>query len=305
MRIKPALCFCFLILVGYQGQPIHAQTAANVTARVMRNNDILRLVADGVKSSEIVQRIQTSNCNFDVFPPVLRDLRRRGVAETVLLAMTVVPVGPPPTRVTQDENSSLTKALQIPVGTVIELESMVAMSSAKAVEGSAITFAVTKRIFVNNVLAFERGAIAKGRVTKVKRAAALGRAGMLAWELDYVTAVDGTRVPIRLSGEQKGANRSFVMAGGAAATAALIFPYSSPVALIWGLKKGDEAVLRGSKIFTASVNALTEVAGIQPRQGGVAYRDRETVKASTAPPTNTNFEQGFKARGGFRPQRDR
>jgi hypothetical protein len=54
---------------------------------------------------------------------------------------------------------------------------------------------------------------------------------MLAWQMNYVVAVDGTRIPITLSGKQIGANRTAAMAGGAVATGALIFPYSSPVAL--------------------------------------------------------------------------
>jgi hypothetical protein len=116
---------------------------------------------------------------------------------------------------------------------------------------------------------------------------------MLAWEMEYIVGIDGTRIPIALSGKQSGANRIAVLAGGAVATGALIFPYSSPAALIWGLKRGDEAVLRGSKVFTANVRTQTEVAGLQPRPGGVVYRDRDTVKASAAPPTKTNFERGF------------
>jgi hypothetical protein len=123
---------------------------------------------------------------------------------------------------------------------------------------------------------------------------------MLAWEMDYITAVDGTHIPITLRGKQNGTNRTAAMAGGAVATGALIFPYTSPVALIWGLKKGDEAVLRGSKVFAAGIRTETEIAGIQPRPGGVVYRDRDTVKASAAPPTKTNFEQGYGRKGSNR-----
>jgi hypothetical protein len=130
------------------------------------------------------------------------------------------------------------------------------------------------------------------RVVKSRRARGWGRAGMLAWELDYVVGVDGTRIPIQLAGKTNGKSRSGVIAGSALATGALIFPYSSPVALIWGLKKGDEAVLRGSKVFSAFVKAKTELAGFQPRPGGPILHDMETVKASTAPVTPTEFERG-------------
>lgn len=278
-----------------------ARAQTEVSPKLLQNSDVLRMVEDQVPPSIIISKILTSPCNFDIFPPVLRDLQRRGVPEEVLRVMKLVPNGPPGLPDVNSKPPVAVPRVQIPEGTVIEVETLSATSSAKAVAGSSITFLTKRRVFVNNVLVIERGAVARARVIKAKSARAWGRAGMLAWEMEYVVGVDGTRIPISLSGKQNGANRTAVMAGGALATGALIFPYTSPVALIWGLKKGDEAVLRGNKVFAASVRTGTEIAGIQPRPGGVIYRDRETVKASAAPPTNTNFERrGFKP-GGFRP----
>jgi len=279
------LIFCAVVQAQTQPSP-----------RLLRNNDVLRMVEDKVKPDIIISRILTSPCNFDVFPPVLRDLKRRGVPDEVLMVMQVVPNGPPGL---PDVNSKLTEVprVEIPEGTVVEVETATATSSGKAKAGDLITFLAKRRVFVDKVLVIERGAVAKARVVKARSAKPLGRAGMLAWEMEYIEGVDGTRIPISLSGKQTGRNRTAEMAGGALATGALLFPYSSPVALIWGLKKGDDAELRGSRVFTASVRTGTKVAGIQPRPGGVLYRDRDTVKASAAPPTNTNFE-----RGGFRPK---
>ena len=269
----------------------HAQT--EVSPQLLRNNDVLRMVEDKIQPEIIISKILTSPCNFDVFPPVLRDLRRRGVPEKVLMVMKVVPNGPPGLADVDSKPAPPVPHVRIPAGTLIEVETSTATSSAKAVAGNSITFLVTRRVFVGDVLVIERGAVARARVVKAKSARAWGRAGMLAWEMEYVVAVDGTQIPIALNGKQSGANRTAVVASTALATGALIFPYTSPVALIWGLKKGDEAVLRGSRVFAASVKTGTEVAGIQPRPGGVVYRDRNTVKASAAPPTKTNFEQGF------------
>ncbi len=273
----------FCVAVQAQTQP---------SPRLLRNNDVLRMVEDKVKPQIIISRILTSPCNFDVFPPVLRDLKRRGVPDEVLLVMQVVPNGPPGL---PDVNSKLTEIprVEIPEGTVIEVETATATSSGKVKAGDSITFLAKRRVFVDNVLVIERGAVARARVVKARSAKPLGRAGMLAWEMEYVVGVDGTRIPIALSGKNSGTNRIAAIAGGAVATGALIFPYTSAAALVWGLKKGDEAVLRGSKVFSASVQKTTEIAGIQPRPGGVVFRDRETVKASAAPPTKTNFEQGW------------
>ena len=292
MRQKCGLLITIALLMICAAVQAQTQTSP----RLLRNNDVLRMVEDKVKPDIIISRILTSPCNFDVFPPVLRDLKRRGVPDEVLLVMQVVPNGPPGL---PDVNSKISEVprVEIPEGTIIEVETATATSSGKAKAGDLITFLAKRRVFVDNVLVIERGAVAKARVVKARSAKAWGRAGMLAWEMEYIVGVDGTRIPITLNGKQTGRNRTAEMAGGALATGALLFPYTSPVALIWGLKKGDEAELRGSRVFAASVRIETKVAGIQPRPGGVLYRDRDTVKASAAPPTNTNFE-----RGGFRPK---
>ena len=266
----------------------------------LRNGDVLRMVQDKTQTELIISRILTSPCNFDVFPPVLRDLKRRGVPDDILMLMKVVPNGPPGLPDVDSKPAAVAPRVQIPDGSAIEVETATATSSAKANAGDSITFLATRRVYVGGVLVIERGAVAKARVVKAKSASLWGRAGMLAWEMDYITAVDGTHIPITLRGRQNGTNRTAVMAGGALATGALIFPYTSPVALIWGLKKGDEAVLRGSRVFAASVRTQTEISGIQPRPGGVVYRDRDTVKASAAPPTKTNFEQGWGRKGSGR-----
>jgi hypothetical protein len=266
---------------------------AQVSPRLLRNEDVLRMVEDRVPTDTIIRKILTSSCNFDVFPPELRNLKRRGVPEKVLMVMKVVPNGPPGLPDVDASPQPDVPHVQIPEGTLIEVETATETSSARAVAGNMITFFVKRRIFVDNVLVVERGAVARARIVQVKRARPLGRAGMLAWELDYIVGIDGTRIPVTLHGKQTGSNRTALMAGGAVATGALVFPYSSPVALVWGLKKGDEAVLRGSRLFAARVKTQTEIAGIQPRQGGVVYHKPETVKASAAPPTKTNFERGF------------
>ena len=277
---------------------VQAQT--EVSPRLLRNNDVIRMVEDKVEPDIIITRILSSPCNFDVFPPVLRDLRRRGVPEEVLHVMRMVPNGPPSLPDVNSKASEAAPRIQIPAGTIIEVETATTTSSARAKVGDSITFLSKRRVFVDNVLVIERGGVAKARVVKARNAKPLGRAGMLAWEMEYIVGVDGTHIPIALSGKNNGTNRIAALAGGAVATGALIFPYSSPAALIWGLKKGDEALLRGSRVFAASVQNNTEIAGIQPRPGGVIYHDRDTVKASAAPPTKTNFEQGYGRKGSNR-----
>ena len=278
-----------------------ATTPPDAPVRMMRNSDVIRMVEDSVKPGVIIANILTSSCNFDIFPPVLRDLRRRGVPDTVILAMKMAPNGPP-ALMNVDPPKVRPPSVTIPAGTLVEVETATATSSRNAPPGTRITFLVTKHVYVNKVLVIERGAVARAHVVKSQPARLLGRAGMIAWELEYVVGVDGSQIPIELKGKQSGTNRTAALAAGGVATGALVFPYSSPVALIWGLKKGDEAVLRGSRVFNATVTSKAAVAGLQPRPEGVVYRDRETVKASAAPPTNTSFPRdSFRFKGSVRP----
>jgi hypothetical protein len=60
----------------------------------LNNKDILVMVERKVETEAIVQTIRSSPCTFDTFPPVLREMKRRGVPEAVLQAMADAPYGP-------------------------------------------------------------------------------------------------------------------------------------------------------------------------------------------------------------------
>lgn len=62
---------------------------------LLRNSDILNMVAQKTAPEVIVTKILTSHCGFDTFPPVLRELKSKGVPDSVLEAMVNSPNGPP------------------------------------------------------------------------------------------------------------------------------------------------------------------------------------------------------------------
>ena len=66
--------------------------ASDVTP--LSNKDILLMVEKRISQEDIVVAINSSPCIFDTFPPVLDDLKRRGVPEPVLKAMLRAPYGP-------------------------------------------------------------------------------------------------------------------------------------------------------------------------------------------------------------------
>lgn len=60
----------------------------------LNNKDILVMVERKVETDAIVRAIESSPCTFDTFPPVLREMKRLGVPEAVLQAMSEAPYGP-------------------------------------------------------------------------------------------------------------------------------------------------------------------------------------------------------------------
>ncbi len=60
----------------------------------LNNKDILVMVERKLETEAIVQAIKSSPCTFDTFPPVLREMKLRGVPEVVLQAMAEAPYGP-------------------------------------------------------------------------------------------------------------------------------------------------------------------------------------------------------------------
>src|SRR6478672_10019778 len=59
----------------------------------LRNADVLSIIASKVPIETIIERIGTSRCYFDTFPPVISELRYRGVPEEILIAMVSAPIG--------------------------------------------------------------------------------------------------------------------------------------------------------------------------------------------------------------------
>ena len=60
----------------------------------LNNKDILTMVQNKVPEEKILTAIKSSPCTFDTFPPLLKDLKRRGVSDPVLQAMVEAPYGP-------------------------------------------------------------------------------------------------------------------------------------------------------------------------------------------------------------------
>ena len=279
----------FLLLTSSVVTFAQTPTAQTHPAAVLRNRDILQMVQSGMKSHLIIAKIMTSHCAFDIFPPVLEDLKRRGVPENVLHFMSVVPNGPPNLPETdKPATESLLRTVKITPGIAITVETLYPISSADFTINNTIAFSVVRPVYVDGVLLIPRGTIARAKIVRVKKAGSFGRGGALTIQMEQIVAIDGTRIPVQLTADAEGGNRSGALAIGAAATSALIFPYTAPAAIVWGFKKGDDAVIRGSKEFAAVVTSETQIVGLIPDKDRVIYHYGESLRAkvnSAATPT--------------------
>ena len=73
------------------------------TVVTLQNADILTMVRAKLPPALIIEKINTSSCNFDTFPSVLAELKYKGVPDEVLMAMVQAPHGGRPKEVSKIE----------------------------------------------------------------------------------------------------------------------------------------------------------------------------------------------------------
>lgn len=143
--------------------------------------------------------------------------------------------------------------LQIPDGTPIEIEAPYTLSSMDFKPNDKISFRVVNPVKVNGITVIDHGATATGRIDKAKRGGHWGKAGLLVWTMQTVTAVDGSQIalrvaPVRLRGDSKAAKVATQMI----ITGALL-PLIAPVALLHGFKRGENAYIPAGKRYDVYV----------------------------------------------------
>jgi hypothetical protein len=153
----------------------------------------------------------------------------------------------------------LTEPLQIPDGTLIEIEAPYRINSREFKPNDEISFRVVNPIKINGVTVIEQGATATGRIEKAKRGGHFGKAGLLVWTMQTVTAADGSQVPLRTVKERlRGDSKAAKVATKMIITGALL-PLIAPVALLHGFKRGKDAFIPAGKRYDVFVNGQVPV----------------------------------------------
>lgn len=149
--------------------------------------------------------------------------------------------------------------LHIPDGTLVEIESPYRVNSKEFKPNDEISFRVINPIKVNGVTVIDQGANATGRIEKAKRGGHFGKAGLLVWTMQTVTAVDGSQIPLRTAQERlRGDSKAAKVATQMIITGALL-PFIAPVALLHGFKRGKDAFIPAGKRYDVFVNGQAVV----------------------------------------------
>lgn len=154
--------------------------------------------------------------------------------------------------------------VKVPKGTPVEVETAYEVSSANAEEGDAISFRVVSPVKVDGVTVIAAGALATGLIEKAKRRGHWGRAGQLGWSMRDTVAVDEQRVPLQFGRATQGEGKGGEVATKTVVTGVLLWPIA-PVALLWGFKKGKNAVIPVGKRVEAFTSADLVVRAAEAR----------------------------------------
>jgi hypothetical protein len=242
------------------------QPSQEIAASPLGNADVLALVKAGLAPDVVIAKIKSSACDFETTPVALEQLKAGGVPDAVLVVMLGAPgakhapgtasppvVAPPqPVRV------------KLPRGTPLDIEMAYTISSQEVRAGELISFRVVNPVLVEGVEVIAVGATATARVVKASRGGHWGRAGRIAWMMQDVTAVDGTRIPLAATGRIVGDSKGAKVATQMILTGALM-PLIAPVALLHGFKRGENALIPAGKRFEVSVSNDAAVAVRPPR----------------------------------------
>ena len=255
--MKKLISALLLPLLLVQATPLLSVASAQEAAKIIQpsqpavtslnNLDVLRMVKADFTAETIIAAIKASPCNFATTPAALQQLKEERVPDAVILAMVMAPKS-----AGSQNQSSAPLGLQknvkvkIPNGLAIDVEAPFSVSSQEVRKGDAISFRVVNPVKVDGVVVIEPGATATGRVIKAERGGHFGRAGRLAWTMENVTAVDGTRIPLQASGRIVGDSKAAKVITQTVVMGALLWVIA-PVALFHGFKRGENAILPAGK----------------------------------------------------------
>ncbi len=216
--------------------------------KAITNADVLEMIKSGLSTEIIVAKIRTTHSAFDTTPATLTDLKTKGVADAIIVAMVNASASVP---------VATEAAVKVQDGTEIEIQLKNNLSGQEAKVGDIVDFEIVRAVTVAGVTVFERDGSARARITTAKKSGRWGRAGKLEWAMQDVRAADGKFIPARFKKRELGDSKGGTVAVAAVASGLFVGPF----ALLWGLKKGRPAIIPAGNRYTVFVDGDMTVTG--------------------------------------------
>jgi hypothetical protein len=242
------------LAVARPSMPPATATQEAASPSELTNKDVLAMLRSGLSAEIVVAKIKTSPGKFDTSSAALTELKSFNVPDPVILAMVEK------STVTPQPNSVFTGPpvdVKVPDGTEIEIQLTNTLSGKTAKIGDVVDFTVLRPVEKDGVTIFERNASGRARVTTAKKSGRWGRAGKLEWAMQDIQAIDGNRVPARFTKRELGDSKGGTVAVAAVATTVLL----GPLGLLWGLKKGQQAIIPAGNRYSVFVHGDTTIKG--------------------------------------------
>jgi hypothetical protein len=262
------------------------------TSVALNDQDVVELQRARLSPDELIARILSSKCAFDLSPAAVKSLLSAGVPDEVIGAMFKAMEAASVSETTVSPQRDQKREIVIPAGTPLDIESAANVDSFQVRPGELLSFRVLVPLRIDGVTVIDQDALVTASVVEAKRGGHWGRAGRLSWNLVDVVAVDGTRVPVRgddvtklkeqdlatseapagASGKRKKKNgsvkgdshstevatRTAVM-GALLAPAMVVAPFLAPMMLLHGFKRGENAILPAHKRYVVFIGADARV----------------------------------------------
>lgn len=228
----------------------------------LTNEDVLRMVRAGFTPETVVAQIKASACDFATTPEALMQLKEEKVPDAVILAMAIAPkVSAAAGHHAAAQAQQRPVNVRVPNGLPVEVEAPFTINSQQVRKGEAISFRVVNPVKVDGLVVIAPGATATARLVQAERGGHFGRAGRLAWVMESVTGVDGTKIPLQSGGRIVGDSKGAKVATQTILVGAVLGIFA-PLSLLHGFKRGENAYLPAGKRFEVFVQgeAVTVVA---------------------------------------------
>ncbi|MFZ0580028.1 MAG: SH3 domain-containing protein [Candidatus Acidiferrales bacterium] len=178
-------------------RPAAASAPSAEPASLITNVNVMKMQGDHSAPDEIVAKINSSRCDFDMTPAGIHRLKAAGVSDRIVLAMLHAPAAFP----LVFPDGTATAQATIPNGTSVEVAVSGDVSPNGLQEGSVVEMSVAQDVVIGGVTVFARGAEARGRIMAVRRAG-MGSSGEVVWFMQDIQAAGGDRIPANFAPTQ-------------------------------------------------------------------------------------------------------